>query len=1014
MEEEKTVYTVPVTSECLDVETLSNVSGERGEGDAQMFWRQMEDERVDFIFERVQNVLLSLKQKIKDGTATNEECFQALILVDRADGSNLLALTNVNDVTSEDGMQKSKPRLQPSISNENTTGSPLMEAKEKSHLGNEDVCSETRELPLKLCYQNHDCSNVCLANRPLNSYKGENPLKIPILCHFQRRHAKADSLSKSLDVNYKAPCGRSLRNFQDVQSYLFETECNFLFVDHFSFNTYVQLGRNTLNREALVFDFDISNGAESVPISFCNEVDSARLPYFKYRKASWPRGYYLNNFSSMFLDSCDCTDGCTDRSKCACLQLTAKGCSENSASPSNRASCGYRYKRLDGPVPSGIYECNLSCKCDRMRCQNRVAQHGIQVRLQVFNTDRKGWGVRCLDDIDKGTFVCTYSGRLMSRAKPQETRDVNCEAEKKDAVNDTSPSSLSVKRKLDTACSDSEIELVQTGKDSISRSSETSSQPAEDEYKPVVVQNYGYNPRNLRSPAIRPKTRTAILQTRRLKLGVATLVHDASSDEDDSSQPQQSTKTKLTTGTKKGKEKPNLQQKLGEHEEAMQSEPSTTDTAKSKEKRPSPEDARGGKSARLDDAHVMKQSMGLLQRDDFKEEKNRRSKQDPLCNEEAEGDETPLKNSNKDNIYLLDATKEGNVGRFVNMYTLTKNRGPTYRLGDSIQGNSASEKELEVVVDNQLNMNGLKKLLQLPDKKNEIMCLSPGDFQIMEKMVKRKCAFCPADEECAIMYIAEKQNLAVHQDCLLYSSGFVESEEHNPENQDTRFDVASVQSEIRRGKRLMCNFCRKKGATVGCEIKTCRRSYHYFCALCDDAALETDGGQGIYRVFCPKHDPGKRSNHYDADNKRNRHGMKSSTFMEKRSTEETAAENSLRLLRKKHNKHKARIDFLRKCKQAGLLDGIFKEMLDTLHLAKEKLMDDNTSETEYEETVISLFDCSLFENILTNVHSGTEEKLQELLETRKRLDTQIELLQDLKEVIPFQENIASASSSVSE
>ncbi|KAH1187333.1 hypothetical protein KIL84_020082, partial [Mauremys mutica] len=911
-------------------------------------------------------------------------CFQALILVDKADGRDLLALTNVNNVTTEDGMERSKPRLQPSVSNENTTGSPLMEAKEKSHSGNEDVCSETRELPLKLCYQNHDCSNVCLANRPLNSYKGENPLKIPILCHFQRRHAKADSLSKSLDVNYKAPCGRSLRNFQDVQSYLSETECNFLFVDHFSFNTYVQLGRNTLNREALVFDFDISNGAESVPISFCNEVDSARLPYFKYRKASWPRGYYLNNFSSMFLDSCDCTDGCTDRSKCACLQLTAKGCSENSASPSNRASCGYRYKRLDGPVPSGIYECNLLCKCDRMRCQNRVAQHGIQVRLQVFNTDRKGWGVRCLDDIDKGTFVCTYSGRLMSRAEPQETRDVNYEAEKKDAVNDSSLSSLSVKRKLDTACSDSEIELVQTGKDSINRRCETLSQPAEDEYKPVVVQNYGYNPRNLRSPAIRPKTRTSILQTRRLKLGIATLVHDASSDEDDSCQPQQSTKTKLTTGTKKGKEKPNLQQKVGEHEEAMQSESSTTDTAKSKEKRPSPDDARGGKSARLEDAHVMKQSMGLLQRDDFKEEKNRRSKQDPPCNEETGGDETPLKNSNKDNIYLLDATKEGNVGRFLNLELLKMARGPSKAQSSSLRA-----------ADSRIS-------------------LSPGDFQIMEKMVKRKCAFCPADEGSAIMYIAEKQNLAVHQDCLLYSSGFVESEEHNPENQDTRFDVASVQSEIRRGKRLMCNFCRKKGATVGCEIKTCRRSYHYFCALCDDAALETDIGQGIYRVFCPKHDPGKRTNHYDADNKRNRHGMKSSTFTEKRSTEETAAENSLRLLRKKHNKHKARIDFLRKCKQAGLLDGIFKEMLDTLHLAKEKLMDDNTSETEYEETVISLFDCSLFENILTNVHSGTEEKLQELLETRKRLDTQIELLQDLKEVIPFQENIASASSSVSE
>lgn len=78
-------------------------------------------------------------------------------------------------------------------------------------------------------------------------------------------------------------------------------------------------------------------------------------------------------------------------------------------------------------------------------------------------------------------------------------------------------------------------------------------------------------------------------------------------------------------------------------------------------------------------------------------------------------------------------------------------------------------------------------------------------------------------------------------------------------------------------------------------------------------------------------------------------------------------------------------------------------------------MDDNTSETEYEETVISLFDCGLFENILTNIHSGTEEKIQELLESKKRLDNQIELLQELKEVsLPSQESAASTSSTVSE
>ncbi|XP_010163427.2 PHD finger protein 11 [Antrostomus carolinensis] len=284
----------------------------------------------------------------------------------------------------------------------------------------------------------------------------------------------------------------------------------------------------------------------------------------------------------------------------------------------------------------------------------------------------------------------------------------------------------------------------------------------------------------------------------------------------------------------------------------------------------------------------------------------------------------------------------------------------------------------------------------------------------MAKMVRRTCAFCSEGEAGSVMYIAKERNIAAHQDCLLFSSGFVESEEYNPDNLDIRFDVASVLKELKRGKRLVCNFCRKKGATVGCEERACRRSYHYFCALCDDAAIETDEVNGVYRVFCPKHDPGNRTNHYGAASKRRRHMLKSSTITEQMSTEETAEENSLQMLKRKNNRHKVRIDFLRKCKQAGLLDDIFEEMLDTLHLAQEKLMDDNTSETEYEETVMALFDCGLFENILTNIHSGTEEKIQELLESRKRLDNKIELLQDLKEVVlPTPENTANHQLSLS-
>ncbi|XP_074901907.1 histone-lysine N-methyltransferase SETDB2-like [Buteo buteo] len=1134
---------------------------EEKKSDVKMFWTQLGGRRVDVIFEQVQNVLLLLKQKIKNGTATNQECWQAWALVNEANLGDLLTLTNVSDMFDGDGRQETKPEFQ-RLTDDNTADSApgshsKKEEMEKTGSGSKAASSKIQDLPLNLQYQNHKCSSACLANRAGGSYKGENPLKMPILFDFQRRHAKADCLSKSLDVNYKAPCGRSLRSFQDVQNYLFETECNFLFVDHFSFNTYVLLGRNTVNPEPLVFDFDISNGAESVPVSFCNDLDRARLPYFKYRRASWPRGYFLNNFSTMFVDSCDCTDGCIDRSKCACLQLTARGCSKISLSPSSKTSCGYSYKRLEGPVPSGIYECSVLCRCDKMMCQNRVVQHGIQVRLQVFNTEKKGWGVRCLDDIDKGTFVCTYSGRLMSRAEVQVLGDAGQELKEKSAVNDRGHGFFSRKRKLESDCSDSVIELVQTGKNDILEKQESLSQTVDNENKSTLV-----HPRNLSiATSRRPGTRTVVFRNHHLKMEIDTLVHSASSDEDNSSQIHQSSKTKLTSGTKKGKEKSTQQWKEEHLMEIGQTESADMNSAECKRKGLSLQGVDCGKSGVLDDTCIVKPSKDVPLKADCKEENHRQSKQDAFC-EEADGDRTLLKNANEENTYVLDATKEGNVGRFLNhsccpnlfaqsVFVETHNRsfpwvafftnrhvkaGTELTWDYGYEAGSMPETEIScqcgvqkslckergvtdgrfrpleepppkvlakvVLLNTRISPESvrtpgavdstfslfLKKFPEPPEldpligpEQGLCICIDSsfpalGVFQIMAKMVRRTCAFCSEGEAGSVMYIAKERNIAAHQDCLLFSSGFVESEEYNPDNLDIRFDVASVLKELKRGKRLMCNFCRKKGATVGCEERACRRSYHYFCALCDDAAIETDEVNGVYRVFCPKHDPGNRTNHYDAASKRRRHALKSSTITEQMSTEETAEENSLRILKRKNNRHKGvrrvlktiwyftayiwyynseinrwthpsvlefscylegpaaiacqdyavtwkfgrrylfiRIDFLRKCKQAGLLDDIFEEMLDTLHLAQEKLMDDNTSETEYEETVMSLFDCGLFENILTNIHSGTEEKIRELLESRKRLDNKIELLQDLKEVVlPTQENAASTSSTVSE
>ena len=54
-------------------------------------------------------------------------------------------------------------------------------------------------------------------------------------------------------------------------------------------------------------------------------------------------------------------------------------------------------------------------------CTNRLVQHGLQVRLQLFKTQNKGWGIRCLDDVAKGSFVCIYAGEEREETKGHHT-----------------------------------------------------------------------------------------------------------------------------------------------------------------------------------------------------------------------------------------------------------------------------------------------------------------------------------------------------------------------------------------------------------------------------------------------------------------------------------------------------------------------------------------------------------------------------------------------------------------
>lgn len=64
-----------------------------------------------------------------------------------------------------------------------------------------------------------------------------------------------------------------------------------------------------------------------------------------------------------------------------------------------------------------IKECWSKCGCNK-QCGNRVVQRGITCKLQVFLTpEEKGWGVRTLEGIPRGAFVCEYVGEILTNTE---------------------------------------------------------------------------------------------------------------------------------------------------------------------------------------------------------------------------------------------------------------------------------------------------------------------------------------------------------------------------------------------------------------------------------------------------------------------------------------------------------------------------------------------------------------------------------------------------------------------
>uniref|UniRef100_A0A8C6VMX0 SET domain bifurcated histone lysine methyltransferase 1 n=1 Tax=Naja naja TaxID=35670 RepID=A0A8C6VMX0_NAJNA len=258
----------------------------------------------------------------------------------------------------------------------------------------------------KLFYLPHVCSYKCLSRvRPIRPdlHRSRNPLLIPLLYDFRRMTARRRINRKTgFHVVYKTPCGLCLRGMSEIERYLFETDCDFLFLEMFCLDPYVLVDRKFQPYKPFYYIADITKGQEDVPLSCVNEIDSTPPPQVAYSKERIPgKGVFINT-GWEFLVGCDCTDGCRDKSKCACHQLSVQATACTPGGQINHNS-GYQHKRLEECLPTGVYECNKCCKCNLN-----------MFRLQLFKTQNKGWGIRCLDDIAKGSFVCIYAGKILT------------------------------------------------------------------------------------------------------------------------------------------------------------------------------------------------------------------------------------------------------------------------------------------------------------------------------------------------------------------------------------------------------------------------------------------------------------------------------------------------------------------------------------------------------------------------------------------------------------------------
>jgi len=52
--------------------------------------------------------------------------------------------------------------------------------------------------------------------------------------------------------------------------------------------------------------------------------------------------------------------------------------------------------------------------------------------------------------------------------------------------------------------------------------------------------------------------------------------------------------------------------------------------------------------------------------------------------------------------------------------------------------------------------------------------------------------------------------------------------------------MKNLKKEIKRCNKIVCNYCGMLGGGLGCKIENCKQTFHYKCAILEDAGCNLD------------------------------------------------------------------------------------------------------------------------------------------------------------------------------